>query len=75
MCRNYLLCSHPHGVLSAGAFCCFATEGTNFSEASCFVISISRFSLGPFSPLHVYFFSYYLVFFVLVLLLLCYQTN
>jgi len=30
--RNYLLCSHPHGVLSAGAFCCFATEGTNFSE-------------------------------------------
>ena len=41
MCRNYLLCSHPHGVLSAGAFCCFATEGTNFSEASCFIISMS----------------------------------
>ena len=43
LCRNYLLCSHPHGVLSAGAFCCFATEGTNFSEVSCFVISMVQF--------------------------------
>ena len=31
--RNFLLCSHPHGVLSAGAFCCFATEGTGYSAA------------------------------------------
>jgi hypothetical protein len=31
--RNYLVGSHPHGVLSAGAYCSFATEGTNFSKA------------------------------------------
>merc|ERR1719402_1253241 len=31
--RNYLFCSHPHGVLSAGAFCCFATEGAGYSAA------------------------------------------
>ena len=31
--RNFLLCSHPHGVLSAGAFCCFATEGAGYSAA------------------------------------------
>lgn len=30
--KNYLVGSHPHGVLSAGAFSCFATEGTNFSK-------------------------------------------
>ena len=30
--KNYLLCSHPHGVLSAGAYSCFATEGTSFSR-------------------------------------------
>ena len=32
--KNYLVGSHPHGVLSAGAFSCFATEGTNFSKAT-----------------------------------------
>merc|ERR1711892_679555 len=30
--KNYLVGSHPHGVLSAGAYSCFATEGTNFSQ-------------------------------------------
>ena len=25
--RNYLLGSHPHGILCSGAFCCFATDG------------------------------------------------
>jgi len=29
---NYLLGSHPHGVLSSGAFCCFGTEGGEFAE-------------------------------------------
>jgi 1-acyl-sn-glycerol-3-phosphate acyltransferase len=30
--KNYLFCSHPHGVLCSGAFACFETEGTNFSQ-------------------------------------------
>ena len=30
--ENYLVGSHPHGVLSAGAFACFATEGKEFSK-------------------------------------------
>lgn len=30
--RSYLLGSHPHGVLCAGAFCTFATEAMNFSK-------------------------------------------
>ena len=29
---NYLVGSHPHGVLSAGAFACFATEGKEISK-------------------------------------------
>ncbi|XP_077488785.1 2-acylglycerol O-acyltransferase 2-like isoform X2 [Amblyomma americanum] len=29
--RNYLLGCHPHGIMCAGAFCNFATEGTDFS--------------------------------------------
>ena len=28
--RNYLVGSHPHGVLSAGAFVCFGTDGLEF---------------------------------------------
>jgi len=30
--KNYLVGSHPHGVLSAGAFACFATDGMKFSK-------------------------------------------
>lgn len=30
--KNYIMGYHPHGILSAGAFCHFATEGTNFSK-------------------------------------------
>ncbi|XP_042206558.1 2-acylglycerol O-acyltransferase 1-like isoform X2 [Homarus americanus] len=30
--KNYIMGYHPHGVLSAGAFCHFATEGTDFSK-------------------------------------------
>ena len=30
--RNYLVCSHPHGVLSAGAFACFGTNGRDVSK-------------------------------------------
>ena len=29
---NYIICSHPHGVLACGAFCSFATEGTNAEQ-------------------------------------------
>lgn len=29
--RNYLFGYHPHGIMCAGAFCNFATEGTDFS--------------------------------------------
>ena len=30
--KNYIFGYHPHGVLCAGAFCCFATEATDFSN-------------------------------------------
>ncbi|XP_066972546.1 2-acylglycerol O-acyltransferase 1-like [Macrobrachium rosenbergii] len=30
--KNYIMGYHPHGVLSAGAYCHFATEGTHFSK-------------------------------------------
>ena len=30
--KNYIFGYHPHGILCAGAFCCFATEATNFSQ-------------------------------------------
>lgn len=30
--KNYIMGYHPHGILSAGAFCHFATEGTDFSK-------------------------------------------
>lgn len=30
--RNYLLCSHPHGILSSGAFVSFFTEGNDVSN-------------------------------------------
>ncbi len=29
--KNYIMAYHPHGVIGAGAFVNFATEGTNFS--------------------------------------------
>ena len=29
---NYILGSHPHGILCSGAFCNFATEGTNVAK-------------------------------------------
>ena len=29
--KNYILGYHPHGILSCGAFCNFATEATNWS--------------------------------------------
>ena len=29
--QNYLLGSHPHGILCSGAFSCFATDGAGFS--------------------------------------------
>ncbi|XP_059353584.1 2-acylglycerol O-acyltransferase 2-A-like [Daphnia carinata] len=29
---NYFIGSHPHGILCSGAFCNFATEGTNVSK-------------------------------------------
>lgn len=32
--KNYIMGYHPHGILSAGAFCHFATEGTNFSKVN-----------------------------------------
>ncbi|XP_045597368.2 2-acylglycerol O-acyltransferase 1 isoform X1 [Procambarus clarkii] len=30
--KNYIMGYHPHGILAAGAFCHFATEGSNFSK-------------------------------------------
>ena len=30
--KSYILCSHPHGVLCAGAFCTFATDAVDFKE-------------------------------------------
>lgn len=30
--KNYIFGYHPHGIMCYGAFACFATEGTNFSE-------------------------------------------
>ncbi|XP_068919228.1 2-acylglycerol O-acyltransferase 3 [Petaurus breviceps papuanus] len=30
--RNYVLASHPHGIMGAGAFCNFATESNGFSR-------------------------------------------
>lgn len=30
--HNYIMCYHPHGILSAGAFCTYATEGTGWSK-------------------------------------------
>ena len=30
--KNYIFGYHPHGILCAGAFCCFATEATDFSQ-------------------------------------------
>lgn len=30
--KNYILGYHPHGIMCYGAFSCFGTEGTNFSE-------------------------------------------
>ena len=30
--KNYLIGSHPHGVLCTGAFCCFATDAAGFKE-------------------------------------------
>ena len=30
--HNYILGSHPHGILCSGAFCNFSTEGTNVSK-------------------------------------------
>jgi hypothetical protein len=30
--KNYIIGYHPHGVIATGAFGCFATEGTGFSE-------------------------------------------
>ncbi|XP_068237936.1 2-acylglycerol O-acyltransferase 2-A-like [Palaemon carinicauda] len=30
--KNYIVGYHPHGILCAGAFSCFGTEGTNFSK-------------------------------------------
>ena len=52
--RNYLLCSHPHGVLSAGAFCCFATEGTNFSGVTSLIIPMLQFGLCPSQCLNIF---------------------
>ncbi|KAG8201274.1 hypothetical protein JTE90_016760 [Oedothorax gibbosus] len=30
--KNYIFGYHPHGILCYGAFCCFGTEGTHFSQ-------------------------------------------
>lgn len=30
--HNYVIGSHPHGVLCSGAFCNFATEGTDIAK-------------------------------------------
>lgn len=30
--KNYILGYHPHGIMCYGAFSCFATEGTDFSQ-------------------------------------------
>ena len=30
--KNYIFGYHPHGIMSHGAFCSFATEGTGFSK-------------------------------------------
>ena len=30
--KNYIFGYHPHGIISMGAFCTFATEGLNFSK-------------------------------------------
>jgi len=29
--KNYIICSHPHGVICFGAACCFASEAEEFS--------------------------------------------
>ncbi|XP_003456853.1 2-acylglycerol O-acyltransferase 3b isoform X1 [Oreochromis niloticus] len=31
--KNYILGSHPHGIMCAGAFTCFSTESCGFAEA------------------------------------------
>ncbi|KAJ8372537.1 hypothetical protein AAFF_G00281880 [Aldrovandia affinis] len=31
--RNYILGSHPHGIMCAGAFSCFSTEASGFAQA------------------------------------------
>ncbi|XP_026228919.1 2-acylglycerol O-acyltransferase 3b isoform X1 [Anabas testudineus] len=31
--KNYIFGSHPHGIMCAGAFACFSTEGCGFAEA------------------------------------------
>lgn len=36
--KNYILGYHPHGVLSAGAFCHFSTEGSDFSKVVIVVV-------------------------------------
>ena len=32
--KNYIMGYHPHGILCSGAFCHFATEGTDFMEVT-----------------------------------------
>lgn len=31
--KNYIFGIHPHGIMSAGGFACFSTEGCGFAEA------------------------------------------
>ncbi|KAM8835953.1 2-acylglycerol O-acyltransferase 3b [Synchiropus picturatus] len=31
--KNYILGCHPHGIMCAGGFSCFSTEGSGFAEA------------------------------------------
>jgi hypothetical protein len=60
---NYIIGSHPHGILCSGAFCNFATEGTNISNVypgitftlttlSCQYIMVKKYILPRFLKNH-----------------------
>ncbi|KAI1902807.1 hypothetical protein AGOR_G00019920 [Albula goreensis] len=48
--KNYILGSHPHGIMCAGAFSCFSTESSGFAQAfpgmrSCLAILAGLFRM------------------------------
>lgn len=51
--KNYILGCHPHGIMSAGAFSCFSTESSGFTELypgvrSCLAILAGLFRIPLF---------------------------